>query len=58
VVRLSALERLNGEAKWEKQVDELMAAVDQYIPQPARELDKPFLMPIEDIFSISGRGTV
>jgi len=58
VVRLSALGALNGEAKWEKQVDELMAAVDQYIPQPARELDKPFLMPIEDIFSISGRGTV
>ena len=58
VVRLSALGALNGEAKWEKQVDELMAAVDKYIPQPARELDKPFLMPIEDIFSISGRGTV
>jgi elongation factor Tu len=53
VVRLSALGALNGEAKWEKQVDELMAAVDKYIPQPARELDKPFLMPIEDIFSIS-----
>jgi elongation factor Tu len=58
VVRLSALGALNGEAKWEKQIDELMAAVDKYIPQPARELDKPFLMPIEDIFSISGRGTV
>ncbi len=58
VVRLSALGALNGEAKWEKQVDELMEAVDKYIPQPARELDKPFLMPIEDIFSISGRGTV
>jgi elongation factor Tu len=58
VVRLSALGALNGEAKWEKQVDELMAAVDKYVPQPARELDKPFLMPIEDIFSISGRGTV
>ena len=54
VVRLSALGALNGEAKWEKQVDELMEAVDKYIPQPARELDKPFLMPIEDIFSISG----
>ena len=58
VVRLSALGALNGEAKWEKQIDELMAAVDKYVPQPARELDKPFLMPIEDIFSISGRGTV
>src|SRR3981189_1742960 len=58
VVWLSALGALNGEAKWEKQIDELMAAVDEYIPQPARDLDKPFLMPIEDIFSISGRGTV
>ena len=58
VVRLSALGALNGEAKWEKQIDELMEAVDKYVPQPARELDKPFLMPIEDIFSISGRGTV
>ena len=58
VVRLSALGALNGEAKWEKQVDALMEAVDKSIPQPARELDKPFLMPIEDIFSISGRGTV
>jgi elongation factor Tu len=58
VVRLSALGALNGEAKWEKQIDELMEAVDKSIPQPARELDKPFLMPIEDIFSISGRGTV
>src|SRR5438045_5994025 len=58
VVRLSALGALNGEAKWEKQIDELMAAVDKSIPQPQRELEKPFLMPIEDIFSISGRGTV
>jgi elongation factor Tu len=58
VVRLSALGALNGEAKWEKQVDELMEAVDKSVPQPQRELDKPFLMPIEDIFSISGRGTV
>jgi elongation factor Tu len=58
VVRLSALGALNGEAKWEKQIDELMKAVDEYVPQPQRELDKPFLMPIEDIFSISGRGTV
>jgi elongation factor Tu len=58
VVRLSALGALNGEEKWEKQVDELMAAVDKYVPLPARDIDKPFLMPIEDIFSISGRGTV
>src|SRR5512136_522492 len=58
VVRLSALGALNGEAKWEAKVDELMAAVDKYVPLPARDIDKPFLMPIEDIFSISGRGTV
>jgi elongation factor Tu len=58
VVRLSALGALNGEAKWEAMVDELMAAVDKYVPLPARDIDKPFLMPIEDIFSISGRGTV
>ena len=58
VIRGSALGALNGEENWEKTVDELMAAVDSYIPQPAREVDKPFLMPIEDVFSISGRGTV
>jgi elongation factor Tu len=58
VVRGSALGALNGEEKWEKTVDELMASVDSYIPQPVREMDKPFLMPIEDVFSISGRGTV
>jgi elongation factor Tu len=58
VVRLSALGALNGEEKWEKQIDELMEAVDKYVPLPARDIDKPFLMPIEDIFSISGRGTV
>jgi elongation factor Tu len=58
VIRGSALGALNGEAKWEKSIDELMAAVDKYVPMPAREVDKPFLMPIEDIFSISGRGTV
>src|ERR1700694_1481459 len=57
-IRGSALGALNGEAKWEKQIDELMAAVDKYIPQPERAVDLPFLMPIEDIFSISGRGTV
>src|SRR6195256_3766483 len=58
VVRVSALGALNGEAKAEAQVDALMEAVDKYIPRPPRELDKPFLMPIEDIFSIQGRGTV
>jgi len=58
VVRLSALGALNGEEKWEKQIDELMDAVDKNVPLPARDVDKPFLMPIEDIFSISGRGTV
>src|SRR5437667_3093212 len=58
VVRGSALGALNGEAKWEATVDKLMAEVDRYIPLPAREIDKPFLMPLEDIFSISGRGTV
>jgi len=52
------LNALNGDAEGEKQVDELMAAVDSYIPTPARQIDKPFLMPVEDIFSISGRGTV
>jgi elongation factor Tu len=58
VIRGSALGALNGEEKWEKEVDNLMDAVDKYVPLPAREIDKPFLMPIEDIFSISGRGTV
>jgi len=45
---------LNGEPKWEAQIDALMEAVDKYVPQPDRAIDKPFLMPIEDIFSISG----
>src|ERR1700740_3246783 len=58
VVRVSALGALNGDAKWEKTVDDLMEAVDTYIPMPTRVVDKPFLMPIEDIFSIQGRGTV
>src|SRR5215813_13344245 len=58
IVRGSALQALNGEAGGEKAIEELMAAVDSYIPQPEREVDKPFLMPVEDIFSISGRGTV
>jgi elongation factor Tu len=58
VIRGSALGALNGEAKWEAKIDELMEAVDTYIPTPNRPVDLPFLMPIEDIFSISGRGTV
>ena len=58
IIRGSALGGLNGEAEWEAKIDELMAAVDKYIPQPERAVDLPFLMPIEDIFSISGRGTV
>jgi elongation factor Tu len=58
IVRGSALQGLNGEGEGEKGIEELMEAVDSYIPQPAREVDKPFLMPVEDIFSISGRGTV
>jgi elongation factor Tu len=58
VIRGSALGALNGEAQWEKSIDELMEAVDKYVPLPQRDVDKPLLMPIEDIFSISGRGTV
>ena len=58
VIRGSALGALNGEPKWEEKVMELMDAVDSYIPLPVRENEKPFLMPIEDIFSITGRGTV
>jgi elongation factor Tu len=58
IIRGSALQALNGEGDGEKSIDELMEAVDSYIPQPQREVDKPFLMPVEDIFSISGRGTV
>jgi len=58
VIRGSALKALEGDAKWEKSIHELMDAVDSYIPLPQREIDKPFLMPVEDIFSISGRGTV
>jgi elongation factor Tu len=58
IVRVSALGALNGEEKWTKSVEDLMAAVDAYVPVPERVTDKPFLMPIEDIFSIQGRGTV
>jgi elongation factor Tu len=58
VVRVSALNALNGEADAIEQVVELMNQVDAYVPEPQRDLDKPFLMPIEDVFSITGRGTV
>jgi elongation factor Tu len=58
VIKGSALGALNGEEKWEKNIDELMEAVDAYIPTPARDTEKPFLMPVEDIFTIQGRGTV
>ena len=58
IIRGSALGALNGDPKWEDKVMELMDAVDTYIPIPERENEKPFLMPIEDIFSITGRGTV
>src|SRR4051795_7555138 len=51
VIRVSALEALNGSPEWEKGIDQLMEAVDTYIPMPERQIDKPFLMPIEDIFS-------
>ncbi len=58
VVRVSALKALEGDEEWQDKVMELMEAVDAYIPEPARDLDKPFLMPIEDVFTITGRGTV
>ncbi|MDX9929744.1 MAG: elongation factor Tu [Bacteroidales bacterium] len=58
VIRGSALGAMNGEAKWEEKVMELMEAVDSYIPIPPRDNEKPFLLPVEDIFSITGRGTV
>ncbi len=58
VVKGSALKALEGDPEWEKTVDELMAAVDSYIPTPERDIEKPFLMPVEDIFTIQGRGTV
>jgi len=58
IIRGSALKALEGDAEAEKQILELMKQVDEFIPEPARELDKPFLMPVEDVFSIKGRGTV
>jgi len=58
VVRGSALKALEGDEAAEKEIDALMAAVDEYVPMPERDMDKPFLLPIEDVFSILGRGTV
>ncbi|TQR18941.1 elongation factor Tu [Psychrobacillus vulpis] len=58
VIKGSALKALEGEADWEEKIVELMDAVDSYIPTPERQTDKPFMMPIEDVFSITGRGTV
>ena len=58
IVRISALKALEGDPVWSEKIMELMAAVDAFIPQPAREVDKPFLMPVEDVFTITGRGTV
>jgi len=58
VIKGSALKALEGEADWEEKIVELMAAVDEYIPTPTRDTDKPFMMPVEDVFSITGRGTV
>ncbi len=58
IVRVSALQALEGDEEWAAKIRELMAAVDEYVPTPEREMDKPFLMPIEDVFTITGRGTV
>ena len=58
VVRGSALKALEGDAEWTPKILELMAAVDEYVPEPPRDIDKPFLMPVEDVFTITGRGTV
>ncbi|WP_026565520.1 elongation factor Tu [Bacillus sp. UNC41MFS5] len=58
VIKGSALKALEGEAAWEEKINELMSAVDEWIPTPTRDTDKPFMMPVEDVFSITGRGTV
>ncbi|MBK5444383.1 MULTISPECIES: elongation factor Tu [unclassified Peribacillus] len=58
VIKGSALKALQGDAAWEEKIHELMTAVDEYIPEPTRDTDKPFMMPVEDVFSITGRGTV
>ena len=58
VVKVSALKALEGDAEWVQTVEELMDQVDEYVPEPERDIDKPFLMPVEDVFTITGRGTV
>ncbi|OOF30765.1 EF-Tu/IF-2/RF-3 family GTPase, partial [Salinivibrio costicola] len=58
VIQGSALGALNGEEQWEQKIVELAEALDSYIPEPERAIDKPFILPIEDVFSIQGRGTV
>ena len=58
IVRVSALKALEGDPEWSEKIVELMDAVDSYIPEPERDVDKPFLMPVEDVMSITGRGTV
>ena len=58
VIRVSAFKALEGDAEWTPKIKELMDAVDEYIPQPERDTEKPFLMPVEDVFTITGRGTV
>ncbi|AOH52862.1 translation elongation factor Tu [Peribacillus muralis] len=58
VIKGSALKALQGDAAWEEKIHELMNAVDEYIPEPTRDTEKPFMMPVEDVFSITGRGTV
>jgi elongation factor Tu len=58
VIRVSALKALEGDAEWTPAILELMKAVDEYVPEPERDIDKPFLMPVEDVFTITGRGTV
>jgi elongation factor Tu len=58
VIQVSALKALEGDEEWMTKIDELLAAVDSYVPEPTREVEKPFLMAIEDVFSITGRGTV
>jgi elongation factor Tu len=58
IIRVSALKALEGDAEWSEKIVELMDAVDDYIPEPERDIDKPFLMPVEDVMSITGRGTV
>src|SRR5699024_11999021 len=58
VIAGSALKALEGDAEYEEKIMELMNAVDEYIPTPERDSDKPFMMPVEDVFSITGRGTV